>query len=130
VALNISNVTVTGSAKVWQLASGSITQLPNAPVSSGMLNQTVPSQSITLFVVPAVIVTNAPFSMRVGTNGPGQLQLWLDGQQGNSYVLQASTNLNIWQAISTNMLLSNSFSYLIATTNSRSRFYRATLQTP
>ena len=130
VTLNISNLTITGSAKVWQLASGSIAQLPNTPVSNGMLNQTLPSQSITLFVVPAAVVTNALFSMRVGTNGPGQLQLWLDGQQGLSYVLQSSTNLNTWQAISTNMLLSNSFSYLIATTNSRSRFYRATLQAP
>ncbi|HSY44128.1 MAG TPA: glycoside hydrolase family 44 protein [Candidatus Acidoferrum sp.] len=126
VSLNISNVTVTGVAQVWQLANSSISQLANAGVTNGVLNQTLPSQSITLFVVPGLV----PFSIQVGANAPEHLQLLLNGQQGQNYILQSSTNLNTWQAVSTNMLASNSFSFLIPTTNQGGTFYRAALEMP
>jgi Glycoside hydrolase family 44 len=126
VTLNISNLTVTGSAQVWQLAGSSITQLPNLGVTNGILSQMLPSQSITLFVLNGI----APFQLSMGTNSPsGHLQLSLNGQQGLSYVLQSSSNLNIWQAISTNLLLTNSTNFTVAMTNS-SRFYRAAVPTP
>jgi len=126
VSLNISNVTVTGSAHVWQLAGGNISQLSNAGVTNGVLNQALPSQSVTLFVVPGSV----SFSMQVGASALGSLQLLLDGQQGQSYILQSSSNLNTWQAVSTNMLASNSFSFLIPTTNQSGMFYRAALENP
>jgi hypothetical protein len=129
VSLNISNVTVTGSAQVWQLSGGSISQLPNTGVTSGILNQTLPSQSITLFVLPAAMPT--AFLLQLGTNSPsGRLQLFLSGQQGQSYVVQSSSNLNAWQPISTNLLLSNSTNLTVNTTNAANMFYRAVLQTP
>ena len=126
VSLNISNFTATGSAQVWQLANGSISQLANAGVTNGVLNQTLPAQSITLFVAPGTV----PFQMLVGTNAPGHLQLLLNGQQGQDYVLQSSTNLNSWQAVSTNILASNSVSFLIPTTNRGGTFYRAAMESP
>lgn len=129
VTLNISNITLTGSAQVWQLAGGSISKLASTGVTNGLLNQALPSQSITLFVLPAS--APMPFWLQVGTNvPPGQLQLWLYGQENQSYLLQSSTNLTTWQAISTNVLSSNSFSFLVATTNSAITFYRAALQAP
>jgi hypothetical protein len=128
VTLNISNLTVTSSAQVWQLAGGSISQLASTGVTNGILSQTLPSQSITLFIVPSAA---PPFRMRVGTNNPpGQLQFWVDGQEGQSYMIQSSTNLKTWQAISTNLLSSNSFSFLISPANSASTFYRAVFQAP
>jgi hypothetical protein len=126
VSLNISNVTVTGSAQVWQLANGSISQLANTGVTNGVLNQMLPSQSITLFVVPGVL-----FSIQVGGSGPpGYFQLLLNGRQNQSYILQSSTDLNTWQTISTNVLASNSFSFFIPTTNAGGIFYRAAIQMP
>ena len=126
VTLNISNVTITGSAQVWQLAGSGITQLANVGVTNGILNQIVPSQSITLYVIPAL----ASFWLHPGiVSLPGQLQLLLEGQQGQNYVLQSSTNLRTWQAVCTNMLSSNSFSFMITASNA-STFYRATLQLP
>jgi hypothetical protein len=126
VSLNISNVTVTGSAQVWQLANGSISQLSNIGVTNGILNQMLPSKSVTLFVVPG-----ANFSIQVRANAPsGNVQFLLNGQPNQSYVLQSSTNLSIWQAVSTNTLASNSFSFFIPTTNPGGTFYRAALETP
>ena len=126
VTLNVSNLIVTGSAQVWQLAGGSITKLSNTGVNNGILSQMLPSQSVTLFVLGGV----TPFQLSVGTNTPsGHLQLSLYGQQGLSYVLQSSSNLTIWQAISTNLLLGGSTNITVATTNS-ARFYRAAVPTP
>jgi hypothetical protein len=127
VTLNISNFTATGSAQVWQLAGSSIAQLTSAGVTNGILNETVPSQSITLFVVPGVAPT---FQMQAGMSGPGKLQLTLTGQQNQSYVIQASTNLATWTPMSTNLLLGNSTNLLVPTANSGGMFYRAALQSP
>ena len=122
VTLSISNLTITGAAQVWQLAGGNLSQLANVGVTNGILSQVLPTQSITLFVVPSV----PAIQMQVGTShSPGQLLLWLYGQQGESYELQSSTNLKTWQIVSTNLLSSNSISFLIPMTNSTSTFYRA-----
>lgn len=127
VTLDISNFTATGSAQVWQLAGGTISHLANATVTGGVLSQMAPSQSITLFVVSGL----STFQMQVGSNAPpGQLKLLLDGQQGNSYVLQSSTNLISWRPVSTNMLASNTFSFTVPTTNRVGTFYRAALPPP
>jgi hypothetical protein len=87
----------------------------------------VPAQSITLYVLPAL---NA-FNLQVGTqNSAYQLPLWLNGQAGLTYILQSSTDLVHWGAVSTNTLSSNSFPYLVATTNSAKMFYRGLYKSP
>ncbi len=128
-ALNITNYNVTGAVQVWQLSSPgtNISHLSNTALTNGVLQQVLPPQSVTLFVLPGV----TPFQMRVGTGRPpGPLELWLDGQIGQSYVLQSSTNLSGWLNVSTNLLASNSFSFLVATTNSTKMFYRGRLKSP
>jgi len=40
-----------------------------------------------------------------------------DGQGGQRYLLQSSTNLTVWSAVSTNTFASNSFRSLVGTTN-------------
>ena len=128
VTLNITNFTATGPAQVWQLTSANtISHLSNTGLTNGILKQVLPPQSVTLFVLPGATA----FHLRIGTNRPpGQLELWLDGQAGQSYVLQSGTDLVHWVAVSTNALSSNSFSFLVATTNPAKMFYRGAVNPP
>jgi hypothetical protein len=128
VTLNITNFTATGPAQVWQLTSANtISHLSNTGLTNGVLSQVLPAQSITLFVLPGATT----FHLRIGTNRPpGQLELWLDGQSGQSYVLQSGTDLVHWVAVSTNALSSNSFSFLVAMTNPAKMFYRGAVNPP
>ena len=127
--LNITNFSVSSTAQVWQLTSAnSISRLADAPVNAGAGSNTLPAQSITLFVVPVAVV--AP-RLRVGTNGPaGQMELWLDGQAGQSYALESSTNLSGWSSVSTNQMVSNSFRTLVPTTGASQKFYRGRVNSP
>ena len=120
VTLNLTNFAANGTAQIWQLATNQISQLSNLTFTKGVLTHTLPAQSVTLFVLPPL----PPFHLRAGTGSAGQLTLWLDGQAGQSYSLQASTDLLQWFAITTNTLLSNSFPYSIATTGGEAKFYR------
>jgi O-glycosyl hydrolase len=52
-ALTLSNFTQSGSAKVYRLTSANTIQnLSNISWSGGVLNDTLPAQSITLYVLP------------------------------------------------------------------------------
>jgi hypothetical protein len=128
VRLSVTNFANSGTAQAWQLtASNVITRLADIPYAGGVLSNTLPAQSITLFALPTV----KNLRLRVGTNAPPrQLELWLDGQGGQSYILQASTNLHVWSAVSTNTFASNSFRVFLGTTNSASMFYRGRLNSP
>jgi hypothetical protein len=119
---SITNFNATGTAQRWQLtAVNVITQLTSIAFTNSMLKDTVPSQSITLYVLPTV----NPFGLKIGTNAaPGNFTVWLNGQAGLTYLLQSSTDLVHWSAFSTNTLSSNSFPYSIATTGSAVKFYR------
>jgi hypothetical protein len=118
----ITNFNATGTAQRWQLTSANvITQLANISFTNSILKDTVPSQSITLYILPGV----NPFSLQTGTSAaPGQLTIWLNGQTGLVYALQSSTDLIHWSAFATNTLMSNSFPFLISTTNTTMQFYR------
>ena len=121
VTLNFTNFAAAGTAQVWQLATNNISQLNNPTFTNGILTRTLPAQSLTLFVLPPL----PSFHLRPGTaSSAGQLILWLEGQAGQSYSLQSSTDLLHWSTISTNALLSNSFAYSITTTDSAIKFYR------
>ncbi|MCC6369269.1 MAG: cellulase [Bryobacterales bacterium] len=55
VTVNLSHFATSGPARVYQLsASNAITRLADVAVSGGALSATVPSPSVTLFVVPPV----------------------------------------------------------------------------
>jgi len=124
VAVSITNHSSTGPAQVWQLTSAnSIARLPDATVNGGILSNTLPAQSITLFVVPAA-VTAPQLRAETGTSA-GHFQLWLDGQIGQRYLIESSASLNSWVPFSTNTLVSSSSSILVPTTNGQARFFRA-----
>jgi hypothetical protein len=118
----ITNFSATGTAQRWQLTSTSvITALTNITFSNGILTDTVPSQSITLYVLPTLLSFSV--QKQAGTNPPGQINLQLNGQSGLTYVLQSSTDLVHWTPFSTNKLSSNSLPFSVPTTGG-AKFYR------
>jgi hypothetical protein len=63
VTVSLANFGTTGTAQAWQINSASqtsITRLTDVAVSNNSITATVPSQSITLFVIPAGSVTSPP----------------------------------------------------------------------
>ena len=124
VSATITNFAATGTVQRWQLTSANvISHLANISLTNGVLSDLVPYQSITLYVLPAAAVS--AFKLQLGdTNPPGQLTLSLNGQAGQTYVFQSSTDLVHWTAISTNTLSSNSFSFPITATNAAKTFFR------
>jgi hypothetical protein len=124
----ITNFANSGNAQAWQLTSTNvITRLADIPYANGVLSNTLPSQSITLFILP----TAKNLRMRIGTNAaPPQMELWMDGQGGQRYVLQSSTDLTAWSVVSTNTFSSNSFRILVDTASPAGTFYRGMLSPP
>jgi hypothetical protein len=128
IAANITNFNATGTVQRWQLTSANvISQLANIALTNRVLNDIVPSQSITLYILPAV----SAFNLQAGPmNSTNQLTLRLNGQAGLAYILQSSTDLIHWAGVSTNTLASNSFPYLAGTTNAAKMFYRGLFNSP
>lgn len=124
--VSIANFNTTGTAQRWQLtAANAISQLANLSVTNNVLSDIVPSQSITLYVLPVV----NPFSLRAATNSvPGQIAVWLNGQAGLTYTVQSSTDLFHWSAISTNTLATNSTAIPVSSSAQTAQFFRALWQ--
>lgn len=117
----LTNFVAAGAAQRWQLtAANVITPLANLSLTNGVLSDQLPPESITLYIVPAA----GSFHLQTGAVTNGKLALWLDGQAGQTYVLQSSTNLTTWMPVSTNTPVSNVFELFVPATNSPSNFYR------
>jgi hypothetical protein len=57
--INLLNFANGGTAQVWQLtAANQINHLADVPVTANALNVLVPAQSITIFVIPAAVITS------------------------------------------------------------------------
>ena len=64
VAVNLANFAAGAAAQVWQLtAANTITHLADTALAGGALTATVPAQSITLYIVPAAVVSPAPVTL-------------------------------------------------------------------
>jgi hypothetical protein len=128
VLASIANFSAAGTVQRWQLTSANtINHLANISVTNGVISGLLPAQSITLFVLPA---TNL-FNLQIGNNNPpGQLNIRLNGQAGQTYLLQVSTDLAHWLTVSTNLLSSNSIEFFMPTTNATQMFYRGQLSSP
>jgi Glycoside hydrolase family 44 len=119
---SIANFNAAGTAQRWQLTSANtINHLINLALTNNTLSDLLPSQSITLYVLPA---TNS-FNLQISDNTPPeQLGIWLNGQAGQTYILQSSPDLVHWSAVGTNLLTSNSYEFLMPMTNAEQMFYR------
>ena len=117
----VTNFSPAGVAQVWQITSANaIARLSDIAFTGAAFTNTLPAQSITLFVVPSVI----PPSLRgAGVNGSG-FNFWLEGQAGQRYAILSSSNLVNWTALQTNTLVTNSLPISLPVTNNL-RFYLA-----
>ena len=122
--LNIANFQGAGTAQAWLLnSSNSITRLADVPRTGTTLTTTLAPQSIALFVVPSL---PPAFRLSVGpATSTNTFDLWVNGQQGQSYVLQSTTNLINWTPVQTNTLISNSWHGVLPVLPGQSIFYRA-----
>ena len=103
--VTLTNFPPAHPVQVWQLTSANvITRLSDLNLTGNTFTNVLPAQSITLFVVPAA---PAPILRVVGMSS-GNLNFWLDGQAGQRYWIQNSTNLTSWTTVQTNLLVSDS----------------------
>jgi fibronectin type 3 domain-containing protein len=96
VTVSLANFATTGTAQVWQIGSASqtaIAQLADVAIANNNVATTVPSQSITLFVIPAGSISSPP-SIPTGlaaTVGSGAVTLtWNAGGGAASYIVGRS----------------------------------------
>jgi hypothetical protein len=110
------------SAQVWQLTSANtINHLSDVTLNGNAISNSLPPQSVTLFVVPR----GGPPQLRAGVVSPANtFDFWLDGVAGQRYAIQGSLDLANWTAIQTNNLAAPSVHLTFPATNAM-RFYRA-----
>ena len=121
VLLNFTNFLPANTAQVWQLTSANtITRLSDLAFTGNSFTNTVPPQSITLFVLP----TGGAPRLRAGTVSGTTFDFWLDGVAGQRYALLATSNFVNWMPVQTNLLSASSLHLNLPTTN-QYRLFRA-----
>ena len=120
--INLVNFLPRGTAQIWQLTSANaITRLPDLTFTGGTITNTLPPQSVTLLIVPG----GTPPRLRAGAvSATNTFDLWLDGQSGQRYALQSSSDFVNWTSLETNTLAGTSLNLVVPTTNAIG-FFRA-----
>ncbi|HWX21313.1 MAG TPA: glycoside hydrolase family 44 protein [Candidatus Binatia bacterium] len=123
--VTITNRLLNGSGQVWQLTSANtITRLSDISFTANVFSNTLPPQSITLFVLPAGVLPPPP-QLQAGAMSPtNTFDLWLYGTAGQRYVILSSSNLVNWVPVQTNTLSSSSWHLVLPATNGPRSFYR------
>jgi len=122
VNIALTNFLPAGTAQVWQLTSAStISRLSDLNFTGGTFSNTLPAQSVTLFVLPS----GTPPSLQSATiTTTNSFSFWLGGQTNQHYAILASGNLLNWQTVQTDSLASNPVQIVLPATNT-AMFYRA-----
>lgn len=124
--MTVSNFYSSGTVQQWQLTSANvITQLANLSLTGNSVTNSLPPQSITLFVLPVGTNPPPPLLTLAGGSSTNTLNFKLNGQAGQSYITQSSSNLISWLPIATNLLTNSQLLLVLPTTNAPYRFYRA-----
>ena len=120
--ITLTNFLPAGTAQVWQLTSANtISRLSDLHFTGGTLSNTLPAQSVTLFVLPA---GTPPSLQSAAMDSAGTFSFWLNGQTNQNYAILSSNNLLNWQSIQTNALASSPVQIVLPATNME-MFYRA-----
>jgi hypothetical protein len=121
--IGLTNFLPLGTAQVWQLTSANVlSHVSDIPLAGNTITNMVPPQSITLFIVPPGVVQRP--QLRAGGMSANTFDFWLDGQVGQKYIIQATTDFTSWVPLQTNTLSSNSF-HTVVTGTTPYRFFRA-----
>jgi hypothetical protein len=125
VSVSLTNFRAGGIARPWQMtSSNSITRLADVALAGATLATTVPPQSITLFVLPTAAIPNSP-ELRAGTvSATNSFDFWVNGQVGQSYVLQSTTNFLAWISVQTNTMPGNTSHVVLPVNKNQTTFYR------
>jgi hypothetical protein len=97
VTINLANFATTGTAQAYQISSAtqsSITKLGSIATTNNTITATLPSQSITLYVIPAGTITSVPTAPTnlAATVGSGTVTLtWTGGGGATSYNVKRAT---------------------------------------
>ena len=119
--ITLTNFLPASVAQVWQLTTANtISRLSDINFTGGTFSNTLPAQSITLFVVPG---GTPPMLHALGASG-GNFNFRLAGQAGQRYAILSGTNFVNWTPVQTNTLASASLQISLPATNAV-RFYRA-----
>jgi hypothetical protein len=116
--------------------------MPQDDAVENNLSTNLQDIAVSTFTSAAPVFTNSfpPLSMTIFTFAPaapslsalpapsGQFTFRLNGQPGTPYVLQTSSNLSNWAAVSTNLLAGASMTFTNAATGSAQKFWRAVWQ--
>ena len=104
VAVNLANFSAGPAAQVWQLtAANTITRQADTALTGSALSATAPAQSITLFVIPAAVVTPAPVTLQPAADtmvGAAKLANAIFGTQTTLIVRKASALPNVMNRVS------------------------------
>ena len=96
VTVSLANFPTTGMAQAWQINSASqtaITRLADVNVLNNAIQTTVPSQSITLFVIPAGGILSAPTTptgLAASVGNASVTLTWSAGGGATSYTVKRS----------------------------------------
>jgi uncharacterized repeat protein (TIGR01451 family) len=122
VSINLGTITNAGDT-----ASATVTVLPSQAgqaINSASVTNTITGSGATA-VNAANVINLAPFLVQA-TSVNNNLRLVLQGQSGQYYVIQTSTNLVSWTTLSTNQAVGNgSFTFTNSLANGPELFYRA-----
>jgi hypothetical protein len=122
VNLALSNYYAAGTAQVWQLtASNIIARLPDIAFSGNLITNTLPPQSVTLFIAPP---GDRPKLTPAAWTGGNTLDITVAGPAGQRFALQFSTNLASWESLRTNSLDGGTLKWTVPIGTSRG-YYRA-----
>ncbi|HUS34010.1 MAG TPA: cellulase, partial [Verrucomicrobiae bacterium] len=108
------------SAQRWQLiGANNITRLPDQIPVQNVLSNTLPAQSITLFVL-----ANTEVRISAPSVDASNLHLTLNGISGKNYALETATDFETWTRQQTNTAPAASFEVTVPRPTG-TRFYRA-----
>jgi hypothetical protein len=129
--VNVTNFLPAGTAQVWQLAAANtITRLNDLSFPGGSFTNTVPAQSITLFVLPA----GAPMHITGVLTADGHFAITFPSRSGQNYRVERADSLSApaWSAVADNVPGTGSPIQIIDTSTSlqAQRFYRVVVLLP
>ncbi len=123
-AIAITNRALSGTGQVWQMTSANaLNHLADILFTGGLFTNIVPTQSITLFVLPFGTPPPSPTLQSGRLSASNTFDLWLQGRDGQRYVLLSSSNPADWTPLRTNTLASSSW-HVVLPTNGSPSFYR------
>lgn len=122
VNITLTNFLPRGTAQVWQLTSANtITRQTDLSFTGNAFSNSLPAQSITLFVLPA---GSPPWLAAAAISTSNTFEFWLSGPAGQRYAIQESSNLANWVTVQTHTLSSPPLRVVLPAT-AGNRFYRA-----